>query len=330
MIKMMSEEEFLKLSKNEVNEIIQKIGRPKNVVVVPDATRRTGIIYNKMTADQQDFEKNVIVQLDLPYLNLIKTIYDHGIETVLIPGLTHRNLNRGKQYVDSVIGVGLRSILTGKEWLEFYNRYEVKVDFYGDSQYLKKVTTKFGYPEVLDWCDKLKNETKEYISHRLFWGFGCSNSFETFRIIKLSIDFYNKNNKYPTEEDLIELYYGEHIDKIDIFIRPGEIRDSDCQPPLIGGNSQFYFPIAPLTELDNNFFRRILYDFIFCRYMTFDRIHYSNLQFDAEDVQFLKQYYDLNRNNIIGLGKKVSHFWLPECKSVDINYENKKLKNGRD
>ena len=64
--------------------------------------------------------------------------------------------------------------------------------------------------------------------------------------------------------------------------------------------------------------------------MTFDRKKYSNLQFDAKDVQLLKQYYDKNRNNIIGLGKKVSHFWLPDIEVKNINCINKKINNDRD
>jgi undecaprenyl diphosphate synthase len=322
-LRKISEEEFLALPLADVRKLIEKLGIPKNVELVPDATRRTGIIYDIMKVEQQDFEKNVITKLSLPYLNLVKNIYDHGVNTIFMPGLTNGNLNRGKKYVDSVIKYGLRAILTGEEWLKFYKKYDIKVTFYGDFDYLKKITTKYGHEEVLKWCKKIKNETKNHSMRRLFWGFACSNSVETIRIMKMAIDYYQEHDKYPTNEDLINLYYCEPVDKVDIFIRPGEVRDSDCQPPLLDGSAQFYFPIAPLTELEDNFFRKILYDYLFCRLITFSKKQYSNLSFKPKEIQFLQKYYNQNRENIIGLGNRVSQFWLPDFKLKNLNWIKK-------
>ena len=61
MVEEMSEEEFLKMSNEQVENLISKLGYPRCVEVVPDATRRTGIIYDKMRVDHKDFEKNNIV-----------------------------------------------------------------------------------------------------------------------------------------------------------------------------------------------------------------------------------------------------------------------------
>jgi hypothetical protein len=244
-----------------------------------------------------------------------------------MPGLTHGNLNRGEKYVNSVIQYGLKAIFTSDDWLDFYREYDIKVNFYGDFQYLEEVTSKYNSNSVINWCNNIKNITENNKSRRLFWGFACSNSIETFRIIRLSIDYYLKNQKIPTDKDIIKLYYGEYVDKIDIFIRPGEIRDSDCQPPLLGGNAQFYFTISPLTELDKNFFRKILYDYLYCRLITFSKKQYSNLEIGSNDLQFLEKYYYQNRDNIIGLGKKISLFWLPKIDLKEINNNLRKQNN---
>ena len=130
-------------------------------------------------------------------------------------------------------------------------------------KYIKNALTKNDFNNFIKWCDEVKEFTSKFKKRIFYWGFACSSTLEYERIAKMSIDYYKQFNRYPTRKQLIKLYYGKVIDNVDIYIRPGEIRDSDCQPPIISGLSQFYFPITPLTELNSNFYRDILYDFEF-------------------------------------------------------------------
>jgi hypothetical protein len=129
----------------------------------------------------------------------------------------------------------------------------------------------------------------------------------------MSIDFYKKHGRYPTKDEKIKLYYGEHVDDVDIFIRPGEIRDSDCQPPLISGKAQMYFPLCPLTELEEDFFRKILYDFLYCRMITYSKKKYTDSDIKEIEIATLRSYLITNRNVIIGLGERLGKFWIPNC-----------------
>ncbi len=319
MIEEISKEEFMNLSDKEASLIVKKIGRPKIVVLMPDATRRTGIIYKKMKPNSDNFEHVLFEYLSGPFTELSKTFYNQGLKTLFIPGFTHGNLQRGERYVNAIINTGVKSILTDDVWLEFYKDYKVNVNYYGDFNYVKKVLNKQNYKNFITWCNDLKEMTKNNKKRIFYWGFACSSTLEYERIARMSIDFYKQNNEYPTREDLIKLYYGRLLDNVDIYIRPGEIRDSDCQPPIIGGLSQFYFPIAPLTELSPDFYRNILYDFLFNRIITYSKKLYFNSELNFNELNQIYEYYKNNRDEIIGLGGRIGKFWISTTK---INYKN--------
>jgi hypothetical protein len=316
----LDEKHFLSLENKEVAEIVKRFRTPKVVVLVPDNTRRTGIIFWRMKPEAADFESELFERLSKPYMKIIKSIFSHGIRTLFIPGLTHGNLSRGKKYVEGNLNHATRLIFQGEDWLNFYNENGIKVKIYGNLELIQKL----GYPYVLDWREEIEKRTSKNKDHTLFWGYACSSSLETARLMDECIDFYKKTGRYPTREEKIKLYYGEHVDDVDIFIRPGEIRDSDCQPPLIGGKAQMYFPLNPITELRNDFFRRILYDFLYCRMKTFSKKKYVNN--DAENgVALLKRYYERNKDVIIGLGQRVGKFWIPNFKIKLIGGQENEL-----
>jgi hypothetical protein len=307
-----TEQEFLQLSDEEVSTIVKSFGKPKVVVLMPDATRRTGIIYKKMKPDSLNFESELFNNLSEQFTDLAKNIYDHGLKTLFIPGFTHGNLQRGKRYVNALINTGVKSILTFDYWLEFYKQYQVNVNFYGDFDFIKKYLNDQDFKQFTDWCEDVKDMTKNYKKRTFFWGFACSSSIEYERIAKMSIDYYKQINEYPSRDKLIELYFGKHVDNADIYIRPGEVRDSDCQPPIIGGLSQLYFPVVPLTEMEPNFFRRILYDFLYNRIITYSKKLYFDSDFQDKKLNLLNNFYNNNKKEIIGLGKRIGRFWIPK------------------
>lgn len=302
-------QEFLDFEDKEIADLVRKKGKPNVVVLAPDNTRRTGIIFWNMKPDSKSFEVELFGRLSTLYMKLIKTIFAHGIKTLFIPGLTHGNLQRGKKYVDSNINYATALILQSQEWIDFYAKHEIKVKLYGNLQYISEL----GYPQIIKWSRDIENKTAHHKRHSLFWGYACSCSQETLRLMDMSIDFYKRHRRYPTREEKIQLYYGEHVDDVDIFIRPGELRDSDCQPPLISGKAQMYFPICPLTEQEESFFRKILYDFLYCRVITYSKKKYVDSDLKQIETETLKRYLTANRDAIIGLGERIGKFWVPNC-----------------
>ena len=310
-IEELSKEVFMGLEKSEVADLLKLAGSPNTVVLVPDNTRRTGLLYKSIKADSKYFERDLFNALSSPFRRLIKTIFDHGIKNLFIPSLTHGNLSRSKKYVDSHFKIATRLILNEEKWVNFYEENDIRVRIYGDVNTIKNL----GYHDFVKWVKNIETATESNSRHTLFWGYACTGSIETMRIINLCIDFYEQNGRHPSNQEIKELYYGVNVDDVDIFIRPGEIRDSDCQPPLISGNAQMYFPMCPLTELDESFFKEILYDYLFCRIPSRGSKEYSK-QMDLSDYQRIKGFYDLNRDTIIGLGEKIGCFWVPSKKSA--------------
>lgn len=314
-----TEKEFLSLKAEEIAKIVKEEGKPRVVVLVPDNTRRTGILFWEMKPDSADFEAELFAKLSPLYMNLIETIFGHGIQTLFIPGLTHGNLQRGRKYVDSNINCATKLILQSEQWTDFYEEHEIRVKVYGNLQYIVDL----GYPHVIDWCREIENKTSENRKHLLFWGYACSSSHETLRLMDMSIDFYKKHRRYPTKSEKIVMYYGEHVDDVDIFIRPGEVRDSDCQPPLISGKAQMYFPLSPLTQLKEDFFKQILYDFLYCRMITFSKKKYIDRDIKEFDIETLRRYLETNRDVIIGLGERLGKFWIPNCQIKTLAFWGK-------
>ena len=307
----LSKEVFMGLEKSEVADLLKLAGSPNTVVLVPDNTRRTGLLYKSIKADSKYFERDLFNALSSPFRRLIKTIFDHGIKNLFIPSLTHGNLSRSKKYVDSHFKIATRLILNEEKWVNFYEENDIRVRIYGDVNLIQSL----GYHDFVKWARKIEAATESNSRHTLFWGYACTGSIETMRIINLCINFYEQNGRHPSNQEIKELYYGVNVDDVDIFIRPGEIRDSDCQPPLISGNAQMYFPMCPLTELDESFFKEILYDYLFCRITSRGKKEYSG-QMGSSDLQRIKSFYEQNRDTIIGLGEKIGSFWVPSKKSV--------------
>lgn len=306
----MSRDAFMRLEESELARLLEYAGSPKTVVLVPDNTRRTGILYKNIKSNSKYFERDLFNALSSPFRVLIKTIFDHGIKNLFIPSLTHGNLSRNKKYVDTHFKIATRLILNEEKWMNFYEENGIRVRVYGDVEFIHKM----GYHDFIKWARNIEAATESHNRHTLFWGYACTGSIETMRIIDLCIDFSETHGRHPSNQEIRELYYGVNVDDVDIFIRPGEIRDSDCQPPLLGGNSQMYFPMCPLTELDEGFFKEILYDYLFCRVTSGGRKEYSK-EMDSSDLQIIQRFYDQNRETIIGLGEKIGDFWVPSSKS---------------
>jgi len=297
------------LSFEEVARIVEDAGAPKSVVLMLDNIRRTGIIYLGMSPEDPDFEEKVFKLLNEPYIRIIENVYRCGVRCIIIPAMSHDNLRRYERYLKTYFRTALRWILRGEEWLSLYRRMGVKVKIYGDLEFFGKVAREVGCPEALDWCREVEEETRGNGDRLLLWGMACSASLEAERIVRLGIEFYNQHGRAPTREELIEIYYGERLGYPEIFIRPGEMRDSDCQPPLIGGRSEMYFPVVPLTHMPEGFFKEILYDYLFCRIKTFGKKKYRGAH--MEYVDEVRKYYEESGGRIIGIGKRIGDVWVP-------------------
>jgi len=308
MFEEITHDEFMKLPTEKIREIVQEKRIPNVGVLIPDGTRKSAALYYNLTPEVEDFEQQLFSRINNELMKVIELMFSHGLKSLFIPSFTHGNLQRSKKYVDNAISYGFKFIFNDKKWFEFSKRLKIKINVYGDLNQIKEM----GYQNLINWINDIINCTAKYDSHKLYFGLACSNKYEIPRIMDMCIDFYRKEKRYPTLKEKIKLYYGELVEDVDFFIRPTILRDSDIQPPLISGNkTQLYFPISPFIFINQNMFREILYDIIYQRTITYGMDDYNLYSIDKNEKIWLKNYYKINRNSIIGIGKKLGNYWFP-------------------
>jgi undecaprenyl diphosphate synthase len=316
-----SKKDFLSLSVEEINKIIIEKGKPKVGVFIPDGTRRSAMFFLGLTPDEKNFENKYISIEGKKFLENVKIMFKYGLHTLFIPSLKHENYERDKKTIDSIIYHAIKSMLIGEEWRNFYKEYKVKVKVYGDIDFVLKK----GYPEIIDWINEIEELTKNNKKHVLYHGIACSNRYEIPRLMDLSIDFFRKHGRKPSLKEKVLLYYDNPVEEVDFLIRATVIRDSDIQPPIISGRkTQMYFLVAPNhISFSKELYLEILYDLIFCRDAKYGKKSYNNDDLQKFNLEYLKDYYEINKSKIIGLGDKVGSFWLPK---IEIEIPKKKVK----
>ena len=322
--KKLSHEKFIRLSNEEIANIIKTERRPKVAMLIPDGNRRYAMSFLNIMPKSKDFETEYMRQNSENFMRNIKMMFDHGLETLFVPCLKHENLYRDKNYVEGITQYALKLIFSDEKWIDFYNENNIKVKIYGDLDYISNK----GFDDLIQIVKDLEKITSNNNKHKLFYGLACSNKYEYPRLMDLAIDFYKNNNRYPTYKEKIEMYYGENVNEVDLFIRPTAIRDSDIQPPLISGNkTQMYFLVAPDNlSFNRDVFRNILYDFLFCRNSIFGSKTYQNEMIAKSDLEEIKDFYLLNKSKVIGLGEKIGPFWIPQINIQIPKRDNKNPK----
>ncbi|MFX0136663.1 MAG: hypothetical protein ACFFDN_23700, partial [Candidatus Hodarchaeota archaeon] len=82
-----------------------------------------------------------------------------------------------------------------------------------------------------------------------------------------------------------------------------------------GQETQLYFLPAPgVMALTQDTYREILYDLLFQR-MNSTNYEYN---YNNQDTESLKNYYLNHQSHVIGLGRRIGMFWVPEIKNFDL------------
>ena len=302
---MITPNEFLQLPTEEIAELVKASG--SKVVVFPfNGTRR----WFMLEYGDQKFEDPVMAYIDIAqtrHIELYKLFFDHGVDTLVTPVIGPEILATRNEYMQKIGGEGLSHIANHPEFLNFYTEYDVRVHFYGD--YHKSLKNTY-YEYLSSLFDDIAQKTKHHNRFRLFFGAFADNLNSTNRIADFSIEYYKKHGKTPTREEIVAMYYGEYVEKANIFI--GYDRFATFDYPLINwGEEDLYFTTSPSLYLGEPQLRRILYDHLYTR-RTPER-EYETLT--HEEVVSMQKYYRSNIDNNIGIGELYCGLWIPQ-KSV--------------
>jgi len=293
---MITPNEFLQLPTAEIAKLVKASG--SKVVVFPFNGTRRWFLLEHGRENHTDPAQAYINLASKGYIKIYEMLFDYGLDTVVAPVFGGEILNRGKEYMEQ-IGAGMRLFAEYPYFLEFYEKYDVRIHFYGD---YRKEFSQTPYAYLSDIFDDLTQKTAKNTRCRLFYGVFGSDATET--IAELSVKYYQNTGHLPTRRELIELYYGEQIDKADIFIGFEKFNVFDY-PMLAWGEESLYFTPAPSLYMSEHLLRNILYDYVYLRpiqdpdYFTMPR----------DDFEAMRLFYKTNRDVAFGIGEIRGGIW---------------------
>jgi tuberculosinol/isotuberculosinol synthase len=299
---MISLNEFLKLSSADVGKLVRESG--EKVVVFPiNGTRRWFIL----EYGEQKWDNPIESYMDVAqkrHVELYKLLFDHGIQTLIAPLVGREILETRDAYMQKMGADGLARVVTHSDFLSFYEEYDVRVIFYGDYRNFFQGTP---YEYLSDLFDDISQKTGNHKTFRLFFGAFADNLGATSIVANLAVDYFKKHGKVPDRKTIVEMYYGEYIEKANIFI--GFDRLATFDYPLINwGEEDLYFTVAPSLYITEKQLRIILYDHLYTRRTL--EVEYMDLT--PEQRSIIRQYYHNNLNNTLGTGKLLEGIWVPD------------------
>lgn len=301
-MKPMDRETFLNLPPEEVASIVRDVAGPQVCVFPINGTRRWSLLEQGNTI-QDDPIKVYLDSITQGHIETYKLCFLNGLDTLITPIFGGELLNRGDEYV-KMAGDGISRLATHPDFLSFYNQYKIRVRFYGD--YRKQLAgTSSAY--LISLFDHVSEATAHNNRYRLFFGLFANDATES--VAELAVQHHQKTGRVPTRRDLIELYYGEYIEKANIFIGFEKFNVFDY--PLLGwGEESLYFTVAPSLYLNERQLRNIIYDHIYLR--PVQDPDYSEMS--SQNLELMRVYYQKNREATFGIGEMRGGIWYATTK----------------
>ena len=291
-------EAFLNLPTDDLAKLVR--GDEAKTCVFPfNGTRRWFLLEHGRNFDTKEAAKKYIEATTQAYINTYKLVFEHGIDHIVAPAFGGELLtNRGEEYMRQ-IGVSLSLLAVHPDFVNFYKEYDVRVHFYGDYRKQFKDTS---YAYIIDQFDEITRQTATHASRALFYGVFAEDA--TYTTAELAIQHFQQTGSHPTRRDLIERYYGEFIEKADIFIGYEKFNVFDY-PMLAWGEESLYFTVAPSLYMNESQLRHILYDFLYLRPVQ-DPDYFSMPKADFESM---RRYYEANHEVTFGTGEIRGGIW---------------------
>ena len=300
MVKQMDCEEFLSLPTVELANVVRASG-PVVCVFPFNGTRRWFVLEHNNFRENNFFDAYMDASIK-NHVEICSMLFDHGIETILAPVFGRELMHRGDEYTKRVGIDGLVRTATDKNYREFFERYGVKVRFYGD---YRDVLTGTPYEYALPSMYEVTEATKNNTGFRLFFGVFADEVTET--ISRLSVEHYLAYGTVPDKATLVRRYYGEDVSQVSMFIGFDKFSVFDM-PLLSTGEEDLYFSQSPSPYMTERQLRGILYDHIYVRRTP--EPDYTKLTDD--ELNLLRDYYRHNKDYAFGVGRLEFNLWIPE------------------
>ena len=275
-------DEFLQLPTSQVAEVIRGL----TVGFPIDGTRRWFLLHYPQVWNVEEYK-------DLTgkrYVQEFAMLFDHGVETLLVPAFGGELMSRGEEYVREMMD-GMTYLAQHPTFAGFYRDYNVRVRFYGD--WRRQVE---GLPGAAELTAALENcaATRHTGSRRLFYGLWADD------ILANIVDDLARRRQEPVEftrDAIVTRYYGEHVKPTDIYIGFGRPTVFDV-PMLVTSQTDLYYTVVPSLDVDARLFRMMVWDHFVGRWTQQEWDGLSERDFKA-----LKAFYEVHHDTVLGLGE---------------------------
>ena len=297
---MMPLERFLALPTEEVAALVRASGQ--KVCVFPVNGTRRWFMLEHAGEIRNDFFEAYMQASIRNHVELCSMLFEHGIDIILAPVFGRELMRRGDEYTQRVGIDGLVRTATDPHYRQFFERYDVKVRFYGD---YRDVLVGTPYEYALSSMHEVTEATKHNTKFRLFFGVFADEATET--ISRLSVEHYLAQGSIPDKGTLVRRYYGEDLPPASMFIGFDKFSVFDM-PLLATGEEDLYFSFSPSPYMTQHQLRAILYDHLYVR--PTPEPDYTKLT--ENKLNWLREYYRKNRDYAFGVGKLRFNLWIPE------------------
>jgi tuberculosinol/isotuberculosinol synthase len=291
-------ERFLELPVNEVAALVKATGQ-KVVVFPTNGTRRWFMLEHADKIGDDFFNAYMDISIK-NHVHLCSMLYDHGIQTIIAPVFGRELMHRGDEYTKRVGMDGLIRTATDKNYREFFEKYKVRVRFYGDYRDILKGTE---FESVLGSLYDVMDTTKHNTQFNLYFGVFADESTDT--ISRLSVEHYLAHGAVPDKATLIHKYYGEDLPPVSIFLGFEKFAAFDY-PLLSNGNEDMYFSISPSPYMTDRQLRAILYDHIYTRRVP--DADYAKME--KSELDGLREFYRSHKDSVLGVGELKFNIWI--------------------
>ena len=275
-------DEFLRLPTPEVAEMIRglTLGFPI------DGTRRWFLLNHPEVWDIEEYKQLTAKR----YTEVFAMLFDHGIETILVPAFGGELMSRGEEYVRDMMD-GIARLAQAPTFTDFYCDYNVRARFYGDwRRQMKGLPGADALANALDGCAA----TQHTGPRRIFYGLWADDMLVNI------VDDLARSRTEPVEftrEAIVARYYGERVKPTDIYIGFGRPTVFDV-PMLVTSQTDLYYTVVPSLDLDERLFRMIVWDHFVGRWTQQEWDGVTETDFVA-----LKAYYRAQHESVLGLGE---------------------------
>ncbi len=287
---------FLNLSRCEVAEEVRRA--QATVCAFPINGTRRWLLLDHPAASATDY-------IDLNsrrHVELYQLLFEHGIDTILAPIYEPVMQKRGEEYQQQIIAQGLAAVATHPAFTNFYEEHQVRVRFYGD---YRKIFPGTVCAQLPDLFDRIMQKTQQQQQHRLFFGVSTRRAVEN--VVELAIQKHAERGQMFDRAELIELYYGEALPPVSLFITSGKFNVFGI-PLLETDDTSLYFTVAPSPFLTERQLRAILYDHLYSRRSS-AKSSYSDLT--SDDLDRMRAFYQGHQETTLGVGTVCHGTWYP-------------------